>query len=453
MLRRRGRRSASRRALAFVGCSSGGSDAGGTSPTPASTAVVVHDHAVGRVTRTFVDPSRPTPANRAVPARSDRTLQTTIFYPAEGPSGGAATLDAPADTSAGPYPFVVLSHGLGSAEDLMTPLATAWAAAGYVVAFPHFPRTYAGAEGGVDAADVQSQPGDVSFVIDQVLAESDGSGTPLTALVDADTIALAGHSNGGITTFGAVANSCCREPRADAAIVFSGVNSPFADGTYDLSDTPPILLVHGVDDQLIAYNQAVDVFNQLDPPKGLLTLDHSDHTGWLVPTDPAFDVVVHATLDFLDAELRGDRAALARLPDDQVPGVATMHWAGDESAVVTVETAPQPATNRMASLSSGDGLRDGQTVTVTWSGFLPGKAVNIVQSAGNGPNGAAACDITGGRILQADPTGEGSLDLVVHTGAVGTGVCDASTPCTIVINDAGLQDEHASIRIPITFAP
>jgi hypothetical protein len=106
----------------------------------------------------------------------------------------------------------------------------------------------------------------------------------------------------------------------------------------------------------------------------------------------------------------------------------------------------------MASVSTRDGLRDGQTVTVTWSGFLPGKAVNVVQCAGAGRDGAATCDITGGQILHPDPTGEGSLDLVVHTGTVGTGVCDAGSPCTIVINDAGLQDEGASIRIPITFA-
>ena len=436
--------------LAGAACSSG-PDAGVVSATTVTP--VAQTHAVGSVSRTFVDPSRPTPANGGVAGKPDRTLETTVVYPAVGPPGGEASPDAPADTSAGPYPLVVLSHGLGSSEQFMAPLAEAWASAGYVVAVPRFPLTNAVTEGGPNGADVQSQPGDVSFVIDQVLAEAEGSGTPLSGLVDGETIALAGHSNGGITTLGAVANSCCREPRAGAAIVLAGVNSPFADGSYDLSATPPILFVHGVNDELIAYNQTVELFNAVRTPKGLLTLDQSGHGEWLVPTDPAFPVVVRATTDFLDAELRGDTTALTRLPQDQEAGRATMHWAGDDSTDVTVETAPEPETDRKASLSAQDGLRDGQTVTVTWSGFLPGKTINIVQCAGDGRGGSATCDISGGRILQPDPTGEGTMDIVVHTGDVGPGVCDAANPCTLVVNDAGLQDEHALIRFPITFAP
>jgi len=163
-------------------------------------------------------------------------------------------------------------------------------------------------------------------------------------------------------------------------------------------------------------------------------------------------VVAQATSDFLDGELRGDSAALARLPEQQLPGIATMYWAPDQASNVTVETLPEPETNRQAFLSADSNLTDGQVITVTWSGFLPGKVVNIMQCNGDGTGGAAACNISGGKILQPDPEGMGSLELVIHTGAIGNGVCDSANPCVVLVNDASLTDEEAIIRIPIYFA-
>lgn len=431
--------------LLLVACSDGNDHGSGS-------AVVSHEHAVGTSSMTLIDTSRSTAAHGPVSEAPTRTIKTTIVYPVAGEPGGAVTPEAPVDRWGAPFPLIVLSHGLGGSVETLLPLAEVWASRGYVVAMPRFPLTSNTTPGGPVAQDVQNQPADVSFVIDQVLAESNTSGLLLSNAVDGNEIAASGHSNGGITTYGLVANSCCRDQRIDTAIVLSGVASPFAGGEYDLTDTVPILVVHGVNDVLLNYNQAVRSYNELQPPKGLLTLEDSGHVSYLFPGDPAFDVTSQATVDFFDGELRGDSAALERLPGYQIPRIATMHWAPDDVSNVPVDTIPEPETNRQASISADTNLLDGQIIIVTWSGFLPGQVVNIMQCTGDVTGGAAACNIAGGTILHPDPEGMGSLELVIRTGPIGNGVCDSANPCTVLVNDAGLTDEEAIIRIPITLA-
>ena len=443
-------------ALAALGCAGSGDSSEGTGSTGApqtSTAPQLErPYAVGQVQRTYVDTSRPTPAAEGRPERPDRTIEATVLYPAEGTTGGGVVENATAAERGGPFPLVVLGHGLGGNVEYLTPLAAEWAAAGYVVALPRFPLTHAGTPGGIDGADVQNQPADVAVVIDEMLAASAGSEAPLAALVDPDRIGVAGHSNGGITTLGAVANSCCRDERIRSALVLSGTPAPFADGAYDFDDIPPIMFVHGVNDQAVAYNETVETFNRAATPKALLTLERADHVDWLVPTNEAFPVAVQATTDFLDGYLRGDTDAIDRLGADQESEVATMHFAPDEAAATTVDTIPTPETDRQASVSADGDLVDGQTVTVTWSGFLPGRTVNVLQCVGDGRGGTASCGLSEGHVLVANPTGSGAIDLTVRTGEFANGICDAQHPCTILINDSGLLDEDAFRYFPITFA-
>lgn len=423
-----------------------------TTSTPSATKPALpRPFAVGRTGRTFTDTSRATPAGPGRPETTHRTLDTTILYPAAG-DAARPTDDAAAATTGAPFPLVVLGHGLGGNVEYLTPLAERWAAAGFVVAMPRFPLTHAGTPGGIAGADVQNQPADVSFVIDQVLAASHSARAPLGGLVDETRIGVSGHSNGGITTLGVVANSCCRDKRIAAAVVLSGTPGPFAGGTYDFSRLPPIMFVHGVADQFIDYNQTVETFNDASTPKALLTLARADHSNWLITTNEAFDVAARATIDFLDAYLRDDQSAVERLPSDEAPPLATMHFARNAGSASPVATVPAAQTDRRASISADTALRDGQVVTVTWSGFLPGKTVNVLQCVGDGRGGTASCGIAAGHVLVADPTGSGSIDLTVHTGAFANGVCDATHPCTVLVNDSGLLDEDASRRFPVTFA-
>jgi predicted esterase len=417
-------------------------------------AVIYHDHAVGITVRTFVDTSRGTAAHDTVPESSERILETTIVYPAQGVSGGEATPEAPVNEFAAPYPLLVLSHGLGGNVAYLLPLAEALASRGYVVAVPRFPLTNLTTPGGPLGQDVQNQPADVSFIIDQVLLESGSPEKLLGQAVDATRIAAGGHSNGGITTYGVVAHSCCRDERVGAALILAGVASPFGGGDYNLADTPPMMVVHGINDELVNYNQSVRTANELLPPRGFLSLTEADHGSFLDPAQAEFEVVAQATADFLDGALRGISDRWERLPEYTVMGVSTMHWAADEASYVPVPELPEPETNRQAFLSADTNLVDGQVITVSWQGFLPDETVNILQCNGDGSGGTPACEIGGGKALLfvASPGGMGSVEFTVFTGPTGNGVCDSANPCNVTVNDASLSDEDAILRLPITFA-
>jgi alpha-beta hydrolase superfamily lysophospholipase len=430
-------------------------DAAGTTTTTAVVAASAGAaaHAVGVIEETFVDAGRPTPRSGDVPERPDRTLPTTVFYPALGEPGGEAAAGAAADVDGGPYPLLVFAHGLGATPGAYADLLTGWAAAGYVVAAPEFPLSSASAPAGPDGADVANQPGDLSFLIDEVLGASAAGDGPLGGAVDPDAIAVAGHSNGAITTLGIAANTCCRDDRLDAAIVLAGLAAEYAAGDYDLADTPAVLFVHGTADALLPYAEAVRVAEDLTAPRAMLTLEGGDHSSWVNAGDPAFDAVLRTSTDFLDAYVRGDADAQARLRDDGEPGVATMYFADDPGVELAIPTSAPVATDRQASVSDDTDLVDGQVVTVSWSGYTPGQVVNIVQCAHGGEGSADACELTTGRILEPNPTGSGSVELEIVVGPVGDGACGVGEPpCVIVVNDGGLQDPDATIRIPISFA-
>jgi len=442
----------SRRATLFMGaallllgaCSDSNNDQVGA-------AVIYHDHAVGLTVRTFVDSSRGTAAHGVVAESSERILETTIVYPTDGVSGSEPVPQAAVKNFAAPYPLVVLSHGLGGSVDNLLPLAEVLASRGYVVAVPRFPLTNANTPGGPLGQDVQNQPGDVSFIIDQVLLESSSSRQLLSKAIDPTKIAAGGHSNGAITSYGLVAHSCCRDRRVGAALILAGVASPFAGGDYDLSDTPPMMVVHGVNDQLVNYNQAVRTSNELLPPRGFLSLDESDHGSFLDPDDAAFAVLAPATADFLDGALRDLSFRWERLPEYTTMGVAIMYWAFDEASYVAVPEAPEPETNRQAFVSAATNLINEQVITVSWSGFLPDETVNVLQCTGDVASAAAGCDIGRAKLFQPSPGGMGSVELTVYTGLIGDGMCDSANPCLITVNDAGLTEEEAILRIPITF--
>ena len=221
---------------------------------------------VATTTITFVDTSRPTPPWDGMPAKPSRTLVTSIWYPARASGSVAASGD-------GPYPLIVFAHGLGGSPQQYQQLLIAWAAAGYVVAAPLFPLSSSETPGGPDGGDIGNQPGDMSFVIDQVLRASAAASGPLSGLVDPNEIGAAGHSNGAITTLGLVANSCCRDARVKAAVVMAGTTEGLGRGSYQLTEAPPLLVVSDVHDGLVPYADAVAVFNQARGPKALLALD------------------------------------------------------------------------------------------------------------------------------------------------------------------------------------
>jgi dienelactone hydrolase len=264
-------------------------------------------------TVTFVDTSRATPAvtEPRRSAKASRTLKTTIWIPAR---------------PGGPYPLIAFAHGCGGSARDYDALLQAWAAAGYVVAAPDFPVSSLHSPGVACVTDTASQPGDISFVISRVLA-LDRARHGLGHIVDAAHVGVAGHSLGGVTTLGVAFRSCCRDRRITAAISFAG--SPLIAGTDFRGVATPLMLVHGDADQTVSYSQSRAVFAKAVGPRDLLTILGGMHSGYLGGGDPVSQAVLRATLDFWAGYLRGDPAALARLPSDAVvPGATTLQRAG-----------------------------------------------------------------------------------------------------------------------------
>jgi len=177
------------------------------------------------------------------------------------------------------------------------------------------------APGGPTILDYKNQPGDVSFVITSMI-DLDGEHVPFRREIDRNRIGVAGHSLGAITTLGVATNTAVEDRRIDAAVSFSGLELPFAGGTFFGEPTPPLLLVHGNADQTIPYVSSVNVYGQAPPPKAFLTLVNAPHTPfappWLAPT-------VRTVIDFLDGYLKHDHEALEHLArDGNVPGVSSL---------------------------------------------------------------------------------------------------------------------------------
>lgn len=431
--------------LASSACSTATSSNGAaaaTLPAPA--------YAVGNVTVPMVDTSRPTPADGQVPGHPGRDMKVEIFYPAAGVPGGAISEYGP-PARTGRFPLIVFSHGFGSSPGAYEALLVRWAAAGYVVAAPAFPLTGATTPGGADLADYVNQPRDVSFVISQMLDASASGRGPLAGLIDPSEIGAAGHSLGGVTTLGLVANSCCRDQRVDAAVVISGDAISFPGGR-SVTPSIPMFFVHGGADQIVPYSASVAAFDAARGPKALLTLVGGGHTTPVDPAGAAFVSVVRATIDFFGLYLQHSRTASAALRHDGRAPDTRLTLALTPGSTMRLPL-PRAGTGTLhASVAPSQGLVDGQQVVVSWRDYTPGVTVNILECS-TPVGGPQACSLGTGVIGTPDPIGSGSVSFVVHTGAIGAGTCDAGHPCVVVVNEGGSSAVTASSLVPITFAP
>jgi dienelactone hydrolase len=194
--------------------------------------------------------------------------------------------------------------------DTFLAFAESWAREGYVVALPAFPLSREGV--GV-FEDVANQPGDVSFVIDELTALDDVD--PLAGHVDGERIAAGGHSLGSVTTYGVAYNSCCLDERIDATITVAGGSLPFEGGDYDDPPATPMLLVHGAADQLVDVATGDAMFDLAEYPIWYLRPDGADHV--TVFSGEPGRLLDEAATAFLDVQLRdGDPAALDAVGDE-----------------------------------------------------------------------------------------------------------------------------------------
>lgn len=269
-------------------------------PTQPPPAPQTRPYEIAKQTVSLVDTSRPTSAPNVGINEQTRTLATDLYIP-EG---------------SGPRPLIVFSHGFNGSPKNFSLLLESWAHAGYIVAAPSFPLT-SGVRGPLTGVldDYPNQPGDVRFVIDEILRLGGKSGV-LRGKVDKNRIGVAGQSLGGLTTLGVTFNTCCRDPRIKAAIAMAAPRLAFPGGEYDMSGVP-LLAIHGTSDRLVPYLLGKDTYDAAATPKYLLTLEKAHHLEAYTDTSSSWDDLVTAsTTDFWDIYLGNDRTAARRLQND-----------------------------------------------------------------------------------------------------------------------------------------
>ena len=250
---------------------------------------------------TYVDATRPTPANGSYPGAPTRTLRVRFYVPKS--AAGA------------PYPLILFTHGVTGVPEAYVALLSDLARAGYVVAAPAYPLSKTDAPGGPTVADLGNQPGDASFVIDRVLADARGSGW-LHGLVDPNRIGAAGHSLGGFTTYELVYNLGCADKRIKAAVVLSGGLGGCPGDHFTGIDTP-LLAIHGDHDRTVPYKYGKSAFDKANRPKYMMTILGGAHSSEeLGGTSPKQRALTEAMIAFFDEYLRGQSGALRELRGD-----------------------------------------------------------------------------------------------------------------------------------------
>jgi dienelactone hydrolase len=211
----------------------------------------------------------------------------------------------------------VLSHGATGDPDEYSEVIPLWAADGFVVAAPEFPLTNRDVPGALsNIGDVVNQPGDVSFVIDSVVAAADDPASPLHRRVDAEAIGVVGHSLGGATTWAVSFDSATRDERIDSTVVFAGLTWPMPGGGLDLGSGLPLLVLHGYADDL-PLDADLAAYEQAAPPKWFVTLLGAEHRiAFTNEPSPYDELVTRTVLDFWHGTLDGDGAALERVTAD-----------------------------------------------------------------------------------------------------------------------------------------
>ncbi len=233
-------------------------------------------YSVGSVDRTFVDQSRPTNENRGVPAKAERTLITTLWFPQN------ATEDSP---------LIIHSHGFVSARNDLAYAAEHLASYGFVVAAADYPLTNGGAEGGPNANDVTNQPADISFLIDSIL-ELSGSEKPFPNEIDQQRIGIMGYSLGGMTTSIASFDSRLRDPRIKAAASIAGPSAPLTEVYYKTFDIP-FLMIAGTLDALINYDANAAIIPDRVQTAALVRIEGGTHLGFAGMSEPLLRLMNH----------------------------------------------------------------------------------------------------------------------------------------------------------------
>ena len=207
----------------------------------------------------WVDATRPTMANGDAPGADARSLAASVWLP---------------EGAAGPRPLFVYGHGFTGHRHEMAYLMEHLASHGWIVASVDFPLTNGDAPGGPNFLDLDSQPGDLRFAIDRLLADE-----PTASRIDAERIAVAGLSYGGLTTTLLAFHRGEADPRVKAAVSIAGPSQMFDLAVFERSG-PAFLMLAGTEDGIVAHaKNAAPLVGRT--PVSVVSLTGGTHLGFV----------------------------------------------------------------------------------------------------------------------------------------------------------------------------
>lgn len=258
-------------------------------------------HGPFHVTRTTLALVEPASASTA-PEDGPRQLPTVVRFP-----------DVAASDHAGPFPVIVFSQGFAESADAYGGLLDAWAAAGFVVAAPTYPRTDPDAPGGPDESDIVNHPADLRYVIDTLTSAATSRSSRLHGLINRREVAVVGQSDGGDVSLAVADNSCCRDAAVRAAVILSGAELGSFGGRYFGAGAMPLLVVQGTADTINAPACSALIYDQAREPKFYLDLIGAQHLPPYLDPGPVRHEIAGVVTAFLAAFLEHRGSGLRRL--------------------------------------------------------------------------------------------------------------------------------------------
>lgn len=308
---------------------------------------------VGLWTATWTEPQGSTENFYEGTSEPGRQMQVEILYPTLSVKAPAVKPWAPPAYRFGPYPVIVFAHGFDVDPNTYRVLLVSWVEAGYVVVAPFFPDTSLAAIQAQHGADTESdmfnQPGDVTFVVSQVVGAARGSPPPhaayLAGLVDPARLVLAGQSDGADTVAALLYDHEYARTRASmpvqpiAVALLSGAEWTRTEDVYSAPDRggSPVLVVQSLTDSCNDPSDSSLLYNMLAGPKWFLALEDAPHLGPYVGDGAAAATVERVTAGFFDLEVGRAKVTPAILGHDgDQPGVSTI------SSATSVPLYPAP---------------------------------------------------------------------------------------------------------------
>jgi predicted dienelactone hydrolase len=217
----------------------------------------------------FVDSSRPSPAHDSYEGAPQRELQATVWHPA--------------NFEDGPFPLIVYSHGFSSSRRGGAYLGDHLASHGYVVVAADFPLTNTYAPDRPWVKDIVNQPGDVSFLIDRLLAQSRDPERSLYRMIDERRIGVTGISLGGMTSTLVAFHPEMGDERVGAALSIAGPTAQFTERFFRHREVA-FLMLGGDIDALVPFGSNAEPVLSKVPESQVVTVLNGSHTGFSGPS-------------------------------------------------------------------------------------------------------------------------------------------------------------------------